>query len=1407
MSAKWNNQAIFISSTFRDMQSERDYLNKVVFPELEEKLRAKHCHLEPIDLRWGIFNDENLQAADKEIRILKVCLDEIDRSRPFIIVLLGDRYGWVPPRERMEKAAREAGYRHQVNDRSVTALEIEYGVINTEQQAHRSYFFFRRPLPYERMPASLRAEYSDQYSDEGSGNYIKLEELKRRIQTLYGCQDLAGAARVYEYTAEWDEQEERVCGLEEFGALVSRCIISAFESELQEPGPASDSGTYAAERELLDQFIESRYYLPADLEARMQMQSIRQESISCIKSFLLSPGPYSEQWGICLTGEPGFGKSTVFARIHRELQEDKSVILLANSAGVGASAVQYDRVLLRWIEELRLHLGQKLPSRNFSSSDEILKEFAALMYQAAPLKRVVVLIDALNEMSGFDYVRHLTWLPEPWPANARLLVTSIPGKECQRPGVKKESLEDLSIREAQELCSSICRRYHKELPEPVREAILSIQDQGSQHAYRNPLWLLLAVDEMITIDADDFRLIECYPGSPDLQIKAFMMDMVKEFPREVPSMFQGLFQRLEEIYGIGWVSRVLGMIAAGRSGMREAELKGAYTFIYGEEWDELKFAGLRRYLRMHLVQRGEMGQWDFLHRQARQSAENRYLNDKYNNEALHDRIADFLEGLPEDNPVRINELMYHYIAADDLERAARHYSGELNDACLDSASDALAARAIRPQADAPGAGMEWLKALLDLDGLADRQRLNLCRRYMRQIGKRMKVNGSREDQEFTEMVFSASLGLYGKNSDIADFKYEFARSLEFVSSFKEARLDYEAANNFRMQAMLTLQQLLAGDPSNVEYQIELLEVYLHLAVIINQWQGDYRAMEAYGQAAQELLGKMDRGQVSEQVYTNSLIRCYSLMVVASLNHEKLDAAEEYQNRILEMELAKGNEAIGGLHNGIAAAYMQMGDLYKKGQKLNEAQAQYLKSIEVFERLILAQPDNSNHRWALARGYLRRGETLFALERLDEAEKSCRKGLEMRKALSRQFPDDLLFKSDSLSYFNSLGVVYLHQSKASEAQAVFEQRLELVEELIRQSPEAVKYCRDAAQNHRTLAELCHAMKDMQAAAAHYESGIAALEKALSINEEQGGAEYELQKLSLKHLFDFKMVEDEKASQIEDMIMLSRLYKDLGELYLEQGRLQAALGPYEKNVALLEKLAAQDGEETSYQGALADQSYQAGEIAEKLNRWAAAARYYDSNIQALEVLARQPAGRAPYLKNLAFVSQKAGDMQMAGGNYAAAADYYRQSRAGLLEIGIRPGTNAAYDAALMRIKDKMEQASGLSALADQPVKKAGKRQAASRKAAESKTDARAEADARAQAEAQAREKAEANEKKQQEAARSLIDQARQEVAHKMTRQSNARTEADRNIRYQKALAEWKSLSLLKRMSAPKPRPEDF
>ncbi len=193
----WYSRPVFISSTFKDKQAERDHLRDVVFPELERRLRDLRCHLEPIDLRWGVETVETAEQEQKELLVLKLCLDEIERCRPFLIVILGDRYGWIPPERRMRSAVDEKGYSTDVKGKSVTALEIEYGILDNPDQKKRCFFYFREDLPYDEMPDP--ALYSDKYSKSPGAieAHKRLDDLKERIKN-----DPELKRRVHEYKME-----------------------------------------------------------------------------------------------------------------------------------------------------------------------------------------------------------------------------------------------------------------------------------------------------------------------------------------------------------------------------------------------------------------------------------------------------------------------------------------------------------------------------------------------------------------------------------------------------------------------------------------------------------------------------------------------------------------------------------------------------------------------------------------------------------------------------------------------------------------------------------------------------------------------------------------------------------------------------------------------------------------------------------------------------------------------------------------------------------------------------------------------------------------------------------------------------------------------------------------------------
>ena len=130
---------VFVSSTFRDMQLERDHLVKIIFPQLRKLCEQRDVIWSEVDLRWGITDEQSAEG-----QVLPICLEQIQRCKPYFIGLLGERYGWIPDTISQELIEREPWLKGHLQH-SVTELEILHGVLNNPEMAGHALFYFRDP--------------------------------------------------------------------------------------------------------------------------------------------------------------------------------------------------------------------------------------------------------------------------------------------------------------------------------------------------------------------------------------------------------------------------------------------------------------------------------------------------------------------------------------------------------------------------------------------------------------------------------------------------------------------------------------------------------------------------------------------------------------------------------------------------------------------------------------------------------------------------------------------------------------------------------------------------------------------------------------------------------------------------------------------------------------------------------------------------------------------------------------------------------------------------------------------------------------------------------------------------------------------------------------------------------------
>ena len=98
-----NTFRVFVSSTFKDFIEERKLLNDIVLPEMDTFCKQKGYNFQFVDLRWGI----NTESAINQ-KTLPICLDEVRRCqslspKPNFLVMVGERYGWIPLPYTIEK--------------------------------------------------------------------------------------------------------------------------------------------------------------------------------------------------------------------------------------------------------------------------------------------------------------------------------------------------------------------------------------------------------------------------------------------------------------------------------------------------------------------------------------------------------------------------------------------------------------------------------------------------------------------------------------------------------------------------------------------------------------------------------------------------------------------------------------------------------------------------------------------------------------------------------------------------------------------------------------------------------------------------------------------------------------------------------------------------------------------------------------------------------------------------------------------------------------------------------------------------------------------------------------------------------------------------------------------------------
>lgn len=587
---------VFVSSTFRDMQAERDELVKRVFPQIRRLCEQRGVVWGEIDLRWGVTDE---QKADGDV--LGICLDEIDRTRPFFIGLLGQRYGWVPDAIPAALAER-MGWLTAGTGRSVTELEILHGVLNDPDAAGHALFYLRDPAWLATV------DDVDTYVEDSAAGRAALDDLRERVRTS------GHPARDYP-----DPVALGDAVLADLTALVERLYPDTTLPDTTARDRA-DHEAFAAVR------VADILRRPA-VEARLDGHAA-------------GDGP-----PLLLHAEPGAGATTAVAAWLRSTTTERPVV--EHYVGANASSADWRALVRRVVGELAALRGDVPPGGDTASDDVALRSALVQAFAATASWRPLIVLDGVDRLDDDGGAPDLTWLPRSIPDGIRLVLTSSgdrPVEAARRRGWTIAGVPPLATDERRALTIRFLARYAKGLDE-VHLARLAAAPQTG-----NPLFLRTVLDELRQ-HGDHFTLTPVI----DRLLGAATVDDLFEL---LLARFETDFERDRP----GLTSATFSLLWAAQRGLAEAELRDLLSAVPGEPLPRATLSPLYLAALAHLVDRN--GLVGFANRHFRTAVEDRYLATPEQRRAAHAQLAAYFAGQPLGDRT-VDELAWQQIAAGD----------------------------------------------------------------------------------------------------------------------------------------------------------------------------------------------------------------------------------------------------------------------------------------------------------------------------------------------------------------------------------------------------------------------------------------------------------------------------------------------------------------------------------------------------------------------------------------------------------------------------------------------------------------------------------------------------------------------------------------------------------------------
>ena len=631
---------IFISSTFIDMQAERDMVQERVVPALRAEARKYGDNVGVIDLRWGV-DTSTLETEEGSAKVLKVCLDEIDRSHPYMLIFLGERYGTMMREDQIERSVRGREDKYTTDDyvKSITALEVEYGALSEKYgELDHCVVCFREPVVH-----MIDEQNRPLYSEKMELGREKLQVLKDKI-----CRELGTTERLITYTGTWDKSEGKLKDFISNGQPLDKVLTECFMDMFREDWKEYEQLSWQDKEQLsFRALMESKLRTFAGREELLEEYYQKITNANC---------------PIILRGETGSGKTAIMCKLAERLQREGENVFTF-FAGVGSRSTNAESLVKQMVYYVENHLcvithygeeyltrKEDITNKNLKESDRKLEywdwieRLKMLCNNLMEGEKIYFVVDALDQLRYDEHLRKLDFF-----VNAeyiQILASCTDKFELATEGLVQREILDipvLSVDDAKEMIGSIFASYSRNVYRAIEEEILKKQSIVS------PLYVSLLIQRLNMMDAEELG-----SASTEAKIIDLGISIVRNIPDELEDAVVFIIRNSIEKLDVNSdvLMDICQFLAVSRNGLRMSDLRQILK-TNEKQLPILDFTLLRNYLDAFFYMH-EDGRIDYTHKVIRHGL----LNTIKDIGIYQEQILNHVKSLDKNDVFRMQEGMY-----------------------------------------------------------------------------------------------------------------------------------------------------------------------------------------------------------------------------------------------------------------------------------------------------------------------------------------------------------------------------------------------------------------------------------------------------------------------------------------------------------------------------------------------------------------------------------------------------------------------------------------------------------------------------------------------------------------------------------------------------------------------------